>query len=199
MDKDKSVTKRWAHFRFGVVGELLAAPPMRGQLKEQLMRLSEKPWSHPVTGHTVRFARPTIERWYYAALKGNDPVAALRRQPRIDSGRHRSMLNRIKDLIEQQYDDHPAWSYQLHYDNLGVIIEQQEELGRLPSYSTLRRFMIASGFSKQKRSVALLGENSKRPRAHEVRSFEVEHVNGLWHLDFHHCSRKVIARDGHWR
>jgi transposase InsO family protein len=32
----------------------------------------------------------------------------------------------------------------------------------------------------------------------EVRSFEVDHVNALWHLDFHHGSRKVLTRQGQW-
>jgi len=32
----------------------------------------------------------------------------------------------------------------------------------------------------------------------EVRSFEVEHVNALWHLDFHHGSRKLLTHDGQW-
>jgi transposase InsO family protein len=32
----------------------------------------------------------------------------------------------------------------------------------------------------------------------EVRSFEVEHVAALWHLDFHHASRKVLTRAGTW-
>jgi len=31
-----------------------------------------------------------------------------------------------------------------------------------------------------------------------VRSFEVDHVNALWHLDFHHGSRKVLTRSGAW-
>ena len=32
----------------------------------------------------------------------------------------------------------------------------------------------------------------------EVRSYEVEHLAALWHLDFHHASRKVITRAGTW-
>ena len=32
----------------------------------------------------------------------------------------------------------------------------------------------------------------------EVRSFEVDHVNALWHLDFHHASRKALDRSGRW-
>jgi putative transposase len=32
----------------------------------------------------------------------------------------------------------------------------------------------------------------------EVRSFEIAYVHGLWHLDFHHGSRKVLTREGRW-
>ncbi|MGH7671768.1 MAG: DDE-type integrase/transposase/recombinase, partial [Gemmatimonadales bacterium] len=32
----------------------------------------------------------------------------------------------------------------------------------------------------------------------EVRSFEAEYVHGLWHLDFHHGSRRVLSRTGAW-
>ena len=31
-----------------------------------------------------------------------------------------------------------------------------------------------------------------------MRSFEVEHVHGLWHLDFHHGSKKVLTPAGTW-
>ena len=42
-DKRKaSVHERWAHFRFSVVGRLLAAPPETGELKEQLEQLATK-------------------------------------------------------------------------------------------------------------------------------------------------------------
>src|SRR5690606_37412112 len=38
------------------------------------------------------------------------------------------------------------------------------------------------------------------PRApREMRSFEVEHVHGLWHLDFHDGSRKVLTADGEYK
>jgi putative transposase len=32
----------------------------------------------------------------------------------------------------------------------------------------------------------------------EVRSYEVDHVNGLWHLDYHHGSRPILTADGQW-
>ena len=78
MSDRPSRQQRWAHFRFSVVGELLAAPPAPGRLREALDRLAERTWRHPITEKPVCFARSTIERWYYAAKDADDPVAALR-------------------------------------------------------------------------------------------------------------------------
>ena len=44
--------ERWARFRFSVIGPLLAAPPERGELQEQLKSLAAKKWHHPITGAT---------------------------------------------------------------------------------------------------------------------------------------------------
>ena len=35
--------------------------------------------------------------------------------------------------------------------------------------------------------------------ARETRSYEVTHVHGLWHLDFHEGSRPVLVADGQWQ
>ena len=35
--------------------------------------------------------------------------------------------------------------------------------------------------------------------ARETRSYEVTHVHGLWHLDFHQGSRPVLTADGQWQ
>ena len=32
----------------------------------------------------------------------------------------------------------------------------------------------------------------------EIRSYETEHVGALYHLDFRHCSRRVLEPDGRW-
>jgi putative transposase len=39
---------------------------------------------------------------------------------------------------------------------------------------------------------------SRRGEQREVRSFEAEYVHGLWHLDFHQGSRKVLTTTGAW-
>jgi putative transposase len=93
--------ERWARFRFSVIGPLLAAPPERGELQEQLKSLAAKNWQHPITGQRVQFGLSTIERWFYTARnEKKDPVQALRRKIRSDQGGHpalRPKLPRIAD------------------------------------------------------------------------------------------------------
>src|SRR5258708_757821 len=83
---------RWARLRFSIVGPLLAAPPVRGELAAELTRLAAKTWRHPVTGGPVHFGRSTIERWYLAARRDErDPVGVLRRRVRKDAGSARGI------------------------------------------------------------------------------------------------------------
>jgi len=195
--------ERWAHLRFGVVGGLLGSPPAPGELRAELSRLAEKPWRHPTTGELVRFGLSTIERWYYAARAGSDPVGVLRRKLRADSGRFLAIKDELGQALRRQYKEHPSWSCKLHLDNLAVRIALDPNLGAAPSYPTLRRFMAAQGLLRQRRRRARQereGEIRAREHlvGHEVRSFESEYVSGLWHLDFHHGSLKVLRPEGEW-
>ena len=195
--------ERWAHLRFGVVGGLLASPPALGELRAELSRLAEKPWRHPTTGDMVRFGLSTIERWYYAARAGANPVGVLRRKLREDSGRSLAITDAVAEAVRRQYKEHPTWSYQLHLDNVAVRIERDPDLGTLPSYPTLRRFMTAQGLLRQRRRRGRPereGEIRAREDAvgREVRSFESAYVSGLWHLDFHFGSLKVLRPQGEW-
>lgn len=51
----------------------------------------------------------------------------------------------ISDALEQAihtlYAAHRSCTYQLHYDNLQVWVEEEPELGPLPAYATVRRYM----------------------------------------------------------
>ena len=82
---------RWARLRFTIIGQLVAAPPLRGKLGGELKALAQKSWRHPVNGTAIRFSFPTLERWYYAARHAKDPVAALRRHVRDDAGAFRQL------------------------------------------------------------------------------------------------------------
>jgi putative transposase len=194
---------RWAHVRFAVIGALLAAPPKKGELQAAITALAAREWQHPIRGEPVRFAFSTLERWYYHARQAvTDPVSRLRRRVRRDAGQQPSIGERLRHAVRAQYEAHRSWSYQLHVDNLRVLVEADATLGPLPSYTTMRRYMQAQGLLRQRRRTARDRPGSDRvavarqPR--EVRSYEVEYVGGLWHADFHHGSLKVLTAAGTW-
>ena len=145
---------RWARFRFSVVGSLLSCPPGRGPRKTAIRSLAGKTWSHPTSGRDVHFAAATIARWYYAARRGHDdPVGALRRAVPKDRGQI-ALAAALAERLVLQHQDHPDWSYQLHYDNLAALVKVEPELGRLPSHATIKRDMQAHGLVKQPRFAA---------------------------------------------
>ena len=194
--KDPSQRDRWARLRFVIIGPLLAAPPEPGDLQDALGLLVAKAWRHPTSGLDVTFGLSTLERWYYAARKADDPVAALKNRLRGDVKRFPSLSQTVIDTLTQQYREHPGWTAQLHFDNLCAAATSS-----VSSYPTIRRYLLAQGMFRQaqpKRATA--GALAARDRLErlEVRSFEVDHVNALWHLDFHHGSRKVLTRLGEW-
>jgi transposase InsO family protein len=193
--------QRWARLRFAVVGSLLAAPPPAGQLQRALRELSERHWLHPNTGLPVQFGVSTIERWYYKAKRTHDPMKSLSRQRRDDAGRARVFSASVIAQIHALYREDPQWSVQLHYDNLRACRDLEPALGKLPSYSSLKRYLRANGLvKKSKPRIDTPGARQAAARidALEIRSYEVEYVHGLYHLDFHHGSRRVLEPDGRW-
>ena len=203
--KDPSQRDRWARLRFVIIGPLLAAPPEQGGLQTALALLAAKTWRHPTTGLDVNFGLSTLERWYYAARKADDPVAALKNSLRGGVKRFPSLSSSVIDILTLQYREHPGWTAQLHFDNLRAALQGSGGAAAtsscVSSYQTVRRYLLAQGMFRQtqpKRATA--GALAARDRLErlEVRSFEVDHVNALWHLDFHHGSRKVLTRLGQW-
>jgi len=198
-----SERERWARLRFAVVGPLLVAPPPSGELHAAIAALAAQEWRHPVTGLPTRFGFSTVERWYYMALRaGVDPVAALRSQRRADAGRHRRFDEPLRAKLRAQYEAHKGWSVQLHADNLAVLAAADPALGPMPSYATVRRYLEANGMRRRKGQPRRLTPGAEMAERHlatrEVRSFEVAHVNALWHADFHEGSRAVIDSRGRW-
>ena len=197
--KDPSQRDRWARLRFSIIGPLLAAPPDAGELQRSLETLCAKTWRHPTSTQDVTFGRSTLERWYYAARHAPDPVAALKNRLRGGVRRFPSLSPLVIDTLTQQYREHSGWTAQLHFDNLCATFKGSNTA--VASYPTVRRYLKAQGMFRQARPKrATAGALAARDRLErlEVRSFEVDHVNALWHLDFHHGSRKVLTRAGQW-
>ena len=189
-----SVRVRWARLRFSIIGPLLSSPAETGDLAPRIAELASRSWRHPTTGEAIRFSAKSIERWYYTARNQQDPIQALERKVPKHAGTYPSIAAAVAEAIRTLRKQHPRWSYKLVSDNLVAIGREQPELGVLPGYATVCRFMKHHGLGKH-----------RRPRRHELqpgfvprerRLFEVEHVHGLWHCDFHESSRKVLCTDG---
>jgi putative transposase len=198
------VHERWAHLRFCVIGQLLAAPPPKGELRTEIKALAARQWHHPTTGKPVRFGFSTIERWYYRACKErSDPVGVLRRKRRTDAGQQAAVSDAMRQAVLAQYAAHKGWSVQLHHDNLGALAQTRPDLKPVPSYATLRRLMKTNGLNKRRRVTSRQTAGAERAEARlfdrEIRSYEAEYVNGLWHWDCHHGSRKVLTARGEWQ
>ncbi len=91
--------QQWAQFRFAVIGGLLSRPRERGQLQQELAALAGKNYQHPLKPEElISPAFSTVERWYYQARNTPDPIAALGKRTRSDSGRQWSVseMQRIK-------------------------------------------------------------------------------------------------------
>lgn len=195
--------ERWAQFRFGIVGVLLAAPPARGELQTQLQLLAAKNWRHPLSGQWAQWGASTIERWYYAARnEKKNPVQILQRKIRSDQGQHPALNSKLQQALLTQYRQHPSWSYQLQADNLAVAVQKDPLLGSMPSYETVLRFMKRHGLIKRPRRGPVGSPGGQRAEhrfeTREVRSYQSQYVNALWHLDFHHGSKRVLLPDGKW-
>lgn len=110
-------------------------------------------------------------------------------------------MGQAAEWLALQYREHPAWSYQLHADNLAARLEADPALGPHPSYGSVKRFTQAHGlFKRARRGPESPGARQAEHRfeAREIRSYESEYVNALWHLDFHHGSLRVLRSGGQW-
>lgn len=190
----------WARLRFAIIGPLLISPPKVGMLQTELDHLAGRDYLHPGTGEPVRFAASTIERWYYKARNHpEDPLGALMRKSPEHAGTHPSLSSTLQQRLRMQYEAHPSWSYQLHHDNLLAVARSEPDLEPVPSRSTIVRFMKQSGLVKQRRKRRNRRGNGAVREKREVRSYEIEHVHGLWHSDYHQGPRQVLTSAGQWQ
>ena len=74
------------------------------------------------------------------------PVGVLRRKRRGDAGAQASTT----PALLAQYGVHKSWSAQLHHDNLAALAQTRPELRPVPSYTTVRRFLVASGLTRRR-------------------------------------------------
>ena len=198
-DHAQSARVRWARLRFQILGTLMAAPADDGELKARIEALAARAWRHPTTGESIRFSFKTIERWWYIARGAEDPFEALARKVPSHAGTHPSIGVALAEAIAAQHRDHPRWTWQLHHDNLVALAREDPRLGPMPAYATVCRFMRGHGLVRARKRRHRELPDGEPFVTRETRSYEVSHVHGLWHLDFHQGSRPVLCADGQWQ
>jgi transposase InsO family protein len=195
-------TEGWARFRFSVIGGLLASPPEGGALQDALRVLAARSYQHPFRpGDQLQLGFSTLERWFYLARGVPDPLAALGRKLRADTGRVWALAPALRTVLEAQYHAHPRWTVQLHYDNLKAVVAGRPDLGALPSYQTVRRRMQAQGWVRRRepaQPTAGQQQAAARREAREIRSYEASCLHALWHADYHQARVKVLDEAGRW-
>ncbi len=191
-----SPREAWAQLRFSIVGSLLTSPAEQGDLATRIAELAAKPWRHPSTLEAMHFSAKSIERWYYTAKGTAQPIVALERKVPKHAGSQPSISAATAAAAQKLRLEHPTWSAQLLYDNLVALRKEAPEMGDLPGYATISRFLKSHGLGKRRKPKRHEREPGFVPR--ERRLFEVRHVNGLWHCDFHETARKVLTESGTW-
>jgi transposase InsO family protein len=196
-DTSTPVRLRWARLRFAIISQLLQSPPPSGELGAAIQELAARSWRHPTTDNVLHFSAKSIERWYYLAKDDPNPIAVLERKVPSHAGTHPSVTLEVEATLRGLRHDHPTWTQQLVFDNLVALRRKRAELGDLPSYPTVCRFMKGHGLHRHRKPKRHERKPGFVPR--ERRSFEVTHVQALWHGDFHEGKRKVLDASGQRR
>ena len=185
---DKDIAYQTGLFRYGVIADLLAKPPPRGELADALRALAAKEYLQPWNAQPATVTTRTLERWLACARGAERPAEALQPKIRTDRGKTRVVEPKHRDFLVEYQRKNPSWSVQLLFDNLLSRFLNEAS----PSYASVLRYMRAEGLL-----TCAPGRHRKHPRR-EIRSFEVGFVGELWHMDFHKGSRHVVNEKGEW-
>jgi len=175
-------------FRYVVLEPLLTSPPEPGELAERLREISSKIYIQKWDQRPIKISVRTLERWYAACKNAQLPTEVLQPKLRSDRRQTRVVLEAHKNWLAEYNRKYPSWSVQLLYDNMDAA----SLAVKIPSYSTILRYFKSQGyFAKSTRS--------KHRNVKDIRSYEVEFVGQLWHMDFHMGSRMVLTETGEFK
>ena len=173
-----------ATFRSEIVGALRHRALNRGELLQELKKLSQQTFHPPGAPRTESYAVSTLQRWYYAYK--NRGLTGLRPKPRKDKGRGRLLPPEVKALLLDIRQEHPGVSVPL-------IVRTLQQDGRLAvsaegsrgAVTTVRRLFVEHGLGK---------DPLQAQQARPVRlRWEAAGPNALWHADVCHGPKLHIA------
>jgi len=169
-----------ALFRSQVIGPLSRCELVHGELRAELVELSQQRFRPPGSDHSRTYSVPTLERWLYAYRKGGLP--ALVPQARSDRGFAQQLTPEQRELLCDIRREHPRAS-------AALILRTLVLDGRLGkdevTESTLRRFYAEQKLDAASLAVPTQGKQRLR--------WQAERPNALWHGDVCHGPALRIA------
>lgn len=162
-----------ALFRSQVIGWLVALVLQRGELKDELLRLSKMRFRPPGAVRTRTYSVPTLERWLYAYRRGG--LEALKPKERADKGRAKGLTEEQRSLLLDIRREYPRASAPLILRTLAAVgcLEEGEV-----SASTIQRLFSEHGLDRISMREARAGKGRRR--------WQAEHPGELWHADVCH-------------
>ena len=169
-----------AQFRAEIIGALVHRALDRGQLQQELRRLSEQTFRPPGAPRSQHFGVSTLQRWYYRYKKQG--LAGLVPRLRKDRGRGRKLGEPLRHLLLDIRREHPGASVPL-------ILRTLERSGRidgaLVTATTVRRLFVEHGLDRA---------HLRPPQEQPLRlRWEAAGPNALWHADVCHGPTLQIA------
>jgi putative transposase len=176
----KDPAEQVALFRSEIIGALSRREFAHGQLREELVQLSQTPFRPPGADRTRRFSIPTLERWLYDYRRGG--LSALCPKPRSDRGHAQTLSTEQQALLCDIRREHPTASAAVILRTL--ILDGRIEKDAL-SESTLGRFFKEKGLDRH--ALAPRGHTRARLR------WQAERPGALWHGDVCHAPNLRIG------
>ena len=167
MNQNQSRSEMIALFRYGIVAGLLSVTAGSGNLKKEIVKLSQKTWRHPETSGLVKLSFSAIEHWYYDFCKLGFP--SLMPKKRKDKGICRSLPVALQDEITRRKKANPSLSA---VEIIRGLLEENKIIPGQVSMATIYRFMQQSGLKD------FSGKEQK-----ERRAFEASFPGQLWQSD----------------
>jgi len=196
-----------ALFRAQIIGPLIHSVQVRGDLRRELVRLSQQRFRPPRSKATRTYAVPTLQRWYYQYRNGG--LEALKPKRRSDIGHGQDLPGELHRLLLDIRSEYPSVAATVIRNTL--VADGRLAPGTL-SVSTLRRIYAQHDLVRRPRG-------KTHEDATQRLRWQAAHPNALWHGDVCHgtdivtpkgktitlrihgllddASRKIIALEAH--
>ena len=170
-----------AVFRAEIVGALARRELAQGELRAELLKLSETPFRPPGSTVTRTFGFSTIERWYYGYR--HDGLAGVMPKKRSDAGHGQRLSPELRELILDIRREHASAPATVVRDTLIELGRMDEDAA---SVSLIQRLYREHGLPR-------LSRRARSDRRGGRLAWVAEAPMALWHGDVCHGPALTIG------